>query len=112
MYGGASAQYPMYGSGAGAAAAAAAFYPYLNFMEGSGGAASNYTTTGGGGQGAYGSTLQYPQHHHQLYQYAAINSATAGGYAQHYGAPISLAPTPPLQSGFYLLPRLISIFKL
>ncbi|KAG6435213.1 hypothetical protein SASPL_100083 [Salvia splendens] len=48
VYGGASAQYPLYGSGSSglvsgaAAAAAAAYYPYLNFSEGSGGA-TGYT---------------------------------------------------------------------
>lgn len=104
VYGGTTtAQYPMYGTGAaggmsmitGAAAAAAAFYPYLNFGEGSGGATTGYTSSHG-----YG--IQYPHH---LFQYsAAINST--GAFPQHYGAaagtPISLAPTtPPLQSGLY-----------
>ncbi|KAJ0085295.1 hypothetical protein Patl1_06958 [Pistacia atlantica] len=70
-------------------AATAAFYPYLQFGEGSGGAtaAAGYTS----GQG-YG--VQYPHH---LFQYSAINAT--GGYPQHYGAPMSLAPTPALQSG-------------
>ncbi|KAL8133662.1 uncharacterized protein LOC141703939 isoform X2 [Apium graveolens] len=94
VYGGAAAQYPMYGTGAGgmisgAAAAAAAFYPYLNFGEGTTGATTGYT----GGQ-SYG--VQYP--HHQLYQYSALNSAAAG-YPHHYGAPMSLASTPGMQSG-------------
>ncbi|KAJ1391183.1 RNA-binding domain superfamily [Sesbania bispinosa] len=90
VYGGATAQYPVYGSGpAGGmmtgAAAAAAFYPYLQYAEGSGGG-----TTGGytSGQG-YG--VNYPP---QLFQYSPT-----GGYAQHYGTPISLAPSPALQSG-------------
>ncbi len=71
--------------------AAAAFYPYLQYGEGSGGG-----TTGGytSGQG-YG--VNYPP---QLFQYSPI--ASTGGYAaQHYGTPISLAPSPALQSGFY-----------
>lgn len=94
VYGGAAAQYPVYGSGAGGmmtgAAAAAAFYPYLQYGEGSGG---NGATTGGytSGQG-YG--VNYPPH--QLFQYSPI--ASTGGY---YGTPISLAPSPALQSGFY-----------
>uniref|UniRef100_A0A5B6ZC04 Putative RNA-binding protein 24 isoform X2 n=1 Tax=Davidia involucrata TaxID=16924 RepID=A0A5B6ZC04_DAVIN len=82
VYGGATAQYPVYGAGAGgmtvaAAAAAAAFYPYLNFGEGSGGAAASYTAAGQG----YG--VQYPHH---LFQYSAINST--GGHPQHYGPPL------------------------
>ncbi|XP_057490717.1 uncharacterized protein LOC130776488 isoform X2 [Actinidia eriantha] len=96
VYGGATSQYPIYStagaggmltSAAAAAAAAAAFYPYLSFGEGSsGGAATSYTTAGQG----YG--VQFPHHH--LFQY----SATGGYPHHHYGAPISLAPTPPLQS--------------
>ncbi|XP_042035330.1 RNA-binding protein 24-like isoform X1 [Salvia splendens] len=92
VYGGASAQYPLYGSGSSglvsgaAAAAAAAYYPYLNFSEGSGGA-TGYT----GNQG-YG--VQYPHH---LFQYSTINSS--GIYPPHYGTPVSLAPQTPLQSG-------------
>lgn len=102
VYGGAAAQYPMYGGGAGgmisgAAAAAAAFYPYLNFGEGTTGATTGYT----GGQ-SYG--VQYP--HHQLYQYSALNSAAAG-YPHHYGAPMSLATTPGMQSGLSILAHLI-----
>ncbi|XP_016902398.1 RNA-binding protein 24 isoform X3 [Cucumis sativus] len=94
VYGGATAQYPMYGTGpggilSGAAAAAAAFYPYFQFGEGSGG--------GGSGQQGYG--VQYPHH---LFQYsAAINSTAATTFPQHYAAPpMSLPPTPPtLPSG-------------
>ncbi|KAA8521119.1 hypothetical protein F0562_011728 [Nyssa sinensis] len=88
VYGGTTAQYPVYGAGAGGmmtgAAAAAAFYPYMNFGEGSGGATS-YTAAVGQGYG-----VQYPHH---LLQYST------GGYTQHYGPPTSLAPTPPLHSG-------------
>ncbi|WOG97554.1 hypothetical protein DCAR_0416895 [Daucus carota subsp. sativus] len=100
VYGGAAAQYPMYGGGGGgmitgAAAAAAAFYPYLNFGEGTTGGGTGYT----GGQ-SYG--VQYP--HHQLYQYSALNSAAAG-YPHHYGAPMSLATTPGMQSVCFAVPQ-------
>ncbi|XP_020214347.1 RNA-binding protein 24-B isoform X1 [Cajanus cajan] len=91
VYGGATAQYPVYGSGPGGMmTGAAAFYPYLQYGEGSGGG-----TTGGytSGQG-YG--VNYPP---QLFQYSPIASTAAGGYAQHYGTPMSLAPSPALQSG-------------
>jgi len=98
MYGGATAQYPVYGNGPAGGmmtggAAAAAYYPYLQYGEGTGGA-----TTGGytSGQG-YG--VNYPP---QVFQYSPI--ASTGGYAQHYGTPISLAPSPAaLPSGFYFL---------
>ncbi|XP_038890039.1 RNA-binding protein 24 isoform X3 [Benincasa hispida] len=94
VYGGATAQYPMYGTGpggilSGAAAAAAAFYPYFQFGEGS----------GGGGSGQHGYGVQYPHH---LFQYStAINSSAATTFSQHYAAPpMSLPPTPPtLPSG-------------
>ncbi|KAI5641843.1 hypothetical protein M9H77_00067 [Catharanthus roseus] len=100
VYGGATAQYPIYGTGTGglitgAAAAAAAFYPYLNFGEGSTGGTTSYTAS------QYG--IQYPHH---LFQYSAMSSA--GAYPQHYGtgAPISLAPaTPPLQSVCFAVPQ-------
>lgn len=83
----------MYGTGPGGmmTGAATAFYPYLQFGEGSGGGAPGYTS----GQ-SYG--VQYPHH---LFQYSAINSN--GAYPQHYGAPMSLAPTAALQSGIYSL---------
>ncbi|KAF5457040.1 hypothetical protein F2P56_021178 [Juglans regia] len=91
VYGGTTAQFPMYGTGPGGmitgAAASGGFYPYLQFGEGSGGSANGYAS----GQG-YG--VNYPHH---LFQYSAINSS--GGYPQHYGAPMSLAPTPASQSG-------------
>ncbi|KAI5555222.1 hypothetical protein POPTR_019G068400v4 [Populus trichocarpa] len=94
VYGGATAQYPMYGTGHGGLmnGSAAAFYPYLQFGEGSGGAATSYPTSGQ----SYG--VQYP---YNLFQYSAINSTT-GGYPQHYGAPMSLAPTAALPSGVTL----------
>ncbi|XP_016497781.1 uncharacterized protein LOC107816572 isoform X2 [Nicotiana tabacum] len=95
VYGGAASQYPVYGTAASGvlSSAAAAFYPYMNFGEGNGGGTTGYTAASQG----YGG-VQYPHH---LFQYsaAAINS-TGGGYpAQHYGTPISLAPSPALHSG-------------
>lgn len=95
MYGGGSAQYPMYGSsgssglvsGGAATAAAAAYYPYLNMSEGT----TGYSGSGGGGYG-----VQYPHQQH-LFQYSQINSN--GIYPPHYGTPVSLAPQTPLQSG-------------
>ncbi|XP_038890038.1 RNA-binding protein 24 isoform X2 [Benincasa hispida] len=100
VYGGATAQYPMYGTGpggilSGAAAAAAAFYPYFQFGEGS----------GGGGSGQHGYGVQYPHH---LFQYStAINSSAATTFSQHYAAPpMSLPPTPPtLPSVFFAIPQ-------
>ncbi|XP_022930182.1 RNA-binding protein 38 isoform X4 [Cucurbita maxima] len=99
VYGGATAQYPMYGTGpggilSGAAAAAAAFYPYFQFGEGSGGGANGFT--GGSGQQGYG--VQYPHH---LLQYSAALNSTPTTFPQHYAAPpMSLPPTPPtLPSG-------------
>ncbi|OMO77611.1 hypothetical protein COLO4_25055 [Corchorus olitorius] len=91
VYGGATAQYPVYGAGPAGGmmtGAGTTFYPYLQFGEGTAGAATGYTS----GQG-YG--IQYP--HHPFHQYSAVNST--GSYPQHYGAPMSLAPTPTLQSG-------------
>ncbi|BFG40434.1 hypothetical protein CerSpe_267080 [Prunus speciosa] len=105
LYGGATGQYPMYGTSpaggmvTGAAAAAAAFYPYLQYgSEGNGGAAAAYSTTSGVQN--YATGVQYPHHHHHhhLFQYSALNSTGVGGGYQHYGPPISLAPSPALQS--------------
>ncbi|KAF8025136.1 hypothetical protein BT93_F2090 [Corymbia citriodora subsp. variegata] len=90
VYGGGAAQYPMYGTGPSGLmnGAATAFYPYLHLAgEGSSGG-SGYSS----GQN-YG--VQYPHH---LFHYSAINS-TSGYPAQHYAAPMSLAPTPALHSG-------------
>lgn len=98
LYGGAGTQYPVYGN-----SVAAAFYPYLNFGE-NGGAnynAANTATTNGGHI-----PYQYHPHHQQqqLYQYAAVAAAHAAAYNSsavtggYYGTPISMAPTPPLQS--------------
>lgn len=95
MYGGATAQYPLYGTGPGGlvtgAAAAAAFYPYLQMGEaGNGGAGGGYTTT----TSSQGYGVQYPHH---LFPYSPINST--GAFPQNYGPPISLAPSPALPSG-------------
>ncbi|CAI9117188.1 OLC1v1018534C1 [Oldenlandia corymbosa var. corymbosa] len=108
VYGGTASQYPIYGTttnGASGgmsmiAAAAAAFYPYLNFAEGTGGATTpGYASSHGGYAG-----VQYPHHH--LFQYSAT---AAGAYAHHYGAattPMSLAPsTPPLSSVCFAVPQ-------
>lgn len=92
MYGGGTTQYQMYGSTtgptggmmSGGAAAAAAFYPYLQFGEGTTAAAAGYTSSGQG----YGG-VQYPHGH--LFQYSSA-------YPQHYATPMSLAPSPALQS--------------
>ncbi|CAN4118078.1 unnamed protein product [Withania somnifera] len=86
VYGGPTSQYPVYGTAASGvlSSAAAAFYPYMNFGEGSG---NRYTANQG-----YG--VQYPHH---LFPYSAAGGA---GYpTQHYGTPISLAPSPSLHSG-------------
>ncbi|XP_028123895.1 uncharacterized protein LOC114320982 isoform X2 [Camellia sinensis] len=99
----------MTGAAAAAAAAAAAFYPYLNFGEGTdgtggggGGAATNYTTAAVG-QG-YG--VQYPHHLFQYSAAAAAMNSTGGAYGpHHYAAPVSLAPTPPLQSVCFAVPQ-------
>ena len=109
VYGGATAQYPMYGTGpggilSGAAAAAAAFYPYFQFGEGSGGGANGFT--GGSGQQGYG--VQYPHH---LLQYSAALNSTPTTFPQHYAAPpMSLPPTPPtLPSGSSPRSRLVGL---
>ncbi|KAK6116712.1 hypothetical protein DH2020_049532 [Rehmannia glutinosa] len=102
VYGGGSAQYPLYGSAGSnglvsgaAAAAAAAYYPYLNFNDHQGtGGATGYSASQG-----YG--VHYPHH---LFQYSAINS-TGGIYPPHYGTPVSLAPPTPLQSVCFAVPQ-------
>lgn len=102
VYGGAAAaQYPVYGSGPAGGmmtAAAAAFYPYLQYggAEGTATAATTGGYTSGHGYGA----VNYPPH---MFQYSPI--ASTGGYAQHYGTPISLAPSPALQSVCFAVPQ-------
>ncbi|XP_059297369.1 uncharacterized protein LOC132050236 isoform X3 [Lycium ferocissimum] len=91
VYGGAASQYPaVYGSAAASgvlSSAAAAFYPYMNFGEGGGN--GGYTAS----QGYAG--VQYPHH---LFPYSAAATGAAGYPAQHYGTPISLAPSPAMHS--------------
>ncbi|XP_057974236.1 uncharacterized protein LOC131162097 isoform X2 [Malania oleifera] len=107
VYGGSNAQYPVYGAGGAggmmSGATAAAFYPYIQFGEGSAGAGS-YTAASGQ---SYGVHYPHHHHHHHLFQYStAINSTTGGAYPQHYAhAPMSLAPTPPLQSVCFAVPQ-------
>ncbi|KAM1029965.1 hypothetical protein FF1_033880 [Malus domestica] len=103
LYGGAAGQYPMYGTSpatgmVAGAAAAAAFYPYLSYgSEGNGGAAA--AAYGSSGVPSYATGVQYPHNNQQqqLFHYSTMNSSGVGGY-QHYGPPISLAPSPALQS--------------
>lgn len=89
VYGGATSQYPVYGTAASGvlSSAAAAFYPYMNFGEGSG---NGYPVSQG-----YG--VQYPHH---LFPYSA--AAGAGYPIQHYGTPISHAPSSALHSGLFI----------
>lgn len=94
VYGGATNQYSVYGTAASGvlSSAAAAFYPYMNFGEGSGN--GGYTASQG-----YG--VQYPHH---LFPYSA--AATGAGYpTQHYGTPISLASSPALHSVCFAVPQ-------
>ncbi|KAF8404015.1 hypothetical protein HHK36_008891 [Tetracentron sinense] len=89
--GGATTQYPMYGTGGGGMVTGTnptALYPYLQFGQGSGGAAAAAAYTVGQGYGVH-----YPHH---LFQYSPINST---GFPQHYGGTMSLATTPPSQPG-------------
>lgn len=78
MYGGAAAaQYPLYGGAAGA------FYPYFQFGQG-----ASYGH-------AQGYNMQYPQ----MFQYSALaSSPEVTGFAQHYGGPVSFAPSPQAQA--------------
>ncbi|KAL6512181.1 hypothetical protein OROGR_021778 [Orobanche gracilis] len=92
VYGGASAQYQLYGSSnnglvANGANVSAYYNPYLNFNDGMTGGATGYSASSQGGYGAY-----YLPHH--LFQYSPINSN--GMYPPHYG---TLVPHTPLQSG-------------
>ncbi|KAL5703997.1 hypothetical protein ACHQM5_022479 [Ranunculus cassubicifolius] len=83
VYGGAAGQYPVYGAGNNGmvTGTTAAYYPYLQFGQGNGGAASAYT-----GQGY---SVQYPHH---MFPYSALNST---GFAPHYGGPMGLGATAP-----------------
>ena len=98
MYGGATAQYPMYSTGPGGLmSGAAAFYPYFQFGEGSGGGGANGFSAGSGQQG-YG--VQYPHH---LFQYSAGINSTATTFPQHYGGPPPTPSTLPSGSGSFIL---------
>ena len=78
MYGGAVAQYPVFGGAAGA------FYPYFQFGQGA----------------AYGHAQGYNMQYPQMFQYSALASSTAvTGFTQHYGGPMSFAPSPAAQPG-------------
>ncbi|KAI4320125.1 hypothetical protein MLD38_033636 [Melastoma candidum] len=96
MYGAAaaaaSAQYPMYGSGANtvmSSATTAAYYPYLHLGE-----------AGSSGGNGYTCGFQYP-HHLFPYSTAAMNSTAAGypAHHHHYASAMSLAHTPAIHSG-------------
>uniref|UniRef100_A0A0D3CGK3 RRM domain-containing protein n=1 Tax=Brassica oleracea var. oleracea TaxID=109376 RepID=A0A0D3CGK3_BRAOL len=90
VYGGATAQHPMYSTGpmtgvaAAAAAAAAAYYPYLQFAEGNG-PVTGYAP------------LHYPNH---MFHYS-----TGGNYPHHNGSPVSLAPSPVIPSVCFAVPQ-------
>ncbi|XP_068648777.1 uncharacterized protein [Aristolochia californica] len=84
--GGSTTQYPLYGGATGMVTGATTFYPYFQFGHGNG--ATGYSA----GQG-YG--MQYPQ----IFQYSAVNSTTGvSSFPQHYGGPMSFAPTPAAQA--------------
>ncbi|KAG1331224.1 hypothetical protein COCNU_02G011920 [Cocos nucifera] len=89
VYGGAASQYPLYGGATTGlvTGSTTAFYPYFQLSQGGG--AATYAH----GQG-FG--LQYPQ----MLQYsaAATTAGVTGFSGQHYGGPLSLAPTPPAQA--------------
>lgn len=94
MYGGASAQYPLYGGATtGMVAAATGYYPYFQFGQGGGA-----TSTAGAYAQGQGYGMQYPQ----MFQYSAATTTAAGmnGFgAQLYGVATSLAPSPTAQAG-------------
>ncbi|XP_006305318.2 RNA-binding protein 38 isoform X1 [Capsella rubella] len=91
VYGGATAQHPMYGSGpmTGVAPAAAGFYPYLQFAEGNG-PVTGYAP------------VHYPNH---MFHYSALASSTGGNYPHHNGSPVSLAPSPVIPSVCFAVPQ-------
>ncbi|XP_038989947.1 RNA-binding protein 24 isoform X1 [Phoenix dactylifera] len=88
LYGGAAAQYPIYGGGSGMVTGTAGFYPYFQFGQ------------GGGSPATYGSGHGYGMQYPQMFHYSGVAS-TAGltGLTQHYGGPLSIAPTPSAQAG-------------
>ncbi|RZR79884.1 hypothetical protein BHM03_00005728 [Ensete ventricosum] len=94
MYGGASAQYPLYGGATtGMVAGATGYYPYFQFGQG-GGATSTPAAAYAQGQG-YG--MQYPH----MFHYSGVTTTTAGmtGFgSQLYGVATSLALSPTAQA--------------
>ncbi|KAE9593508.1 putative RNA recognition motif domain-containing protein [Lupinus albus] len=106
VYGGATGgggQYPVYGSGGmmtGGGGGGAAFYPYVQY--GGDGSGSGYTSSGG--QGGYGA-VNYQPHLFQYSHIAAASTAAHGGYTQHYATPISLPPSPAMQSVCFAVPQ-------
>lgn len=105
IYGGATAQYPMYSSGL--MAGVTGFYPYPTTTTTAASAAATSTgllgdTAIGSNGGLYTSVhqnfgVQYPHGSH-LFHYSALSS-TAAGYPQHYAPSMSMAPSPTLHSG-------------
>ncbi|URD74024.1 RNA recognition motif containing protein [Musa troglodytarum] len=86
VYGGATAQYPVYGAAAGIMTGNTAFYPYFQFGQGSGGAATATAATSG-----HGYSVPYPP---VLHYSAVASTAGLAGLVQHFGGPLSIAPTP------------------
>ncbi|WOL03615.1 RNA-binding protein 24-A-like [Canna indica] len=88
VYGGAAAQYPVYGT-AGMLTGNTAYYPYFQFGQGSGSAVATPTALPGG-HGSY--SIPYSP----LLHYSAVAS-TAGlsGFVQHFGGPLSIAASSP-----------------
>lgn len=84
VYGGATAQHPMYSTGP-MTGVAAAYYPYLQFSEGNG-PVTGYAP------------LHYPNH---MFHYS-----TGGNYPHHNGgSPVSLAPSPVIPSVCFAVPQ-------
>ncbi|KAF8116360.1 hypothetical protein N665_0019s0039 [Sinapis alba] len=84
VYGGATAQLPMYSTGPMTGVGAAAYYPYLQFAEGNG-PVTGYAP------------LHYPNH---MFHYS-----TGGNYPHHNGSPVSLAPSPVIPSVCFAVPQ-------
>ncbi|RZS08957.1 hypothetical protein BHM03_00039999 [Ensete ventricosum] len=91
---GATAQYPVYGAAAGIMTGNAAFYPYFQFGQGNGGAATATAATALAS--GHGYSVAYPP----VLHYSAVASTTGlAGLVQHFGGPLSIAPTPPAHAG-------------
>lgn len=66
-----------------------AFYPYFQFGQSSGGAATAMAS-------GHGYSVPYPP----VLHYSAVASTTGlAGLVQHFGGPLSIAPTPPAHAG-------------